>query len=106
LPAAHVTFAAMRDNADGGRDLRIGGQNGRLQWNRESDDQTLPVQSPNGVAMSVALPTNTWTCVEFMVNGSNGFMQTWVNGTEVPGLHEDGVPTPDIEAVGASRIGC
>jgi hypothetical protein len=97
LPAAHVTMVAMRDGADGGRDLRMGGQNSRLQWNRESDDQTLPVQSPNGVAMSVPLATNTWTCVEFMVNGSNGQMQTWVNGTDVPGLHEDGVPTPDID---------
>jgi hypothetical protein len=98
LPAAHVTFVAMRDTADGNRDLRMGGQNARMQWNRESDDQTLPVQSPTGVALSVAIPTNTWTCVEFVVNGGNGQMQTWVNGTEVPGLHEDGVATADIDS--------
>jgi hypothetical protein len=97
LPAAHVTFVAMRDANDGGRDLRMGGQNGRLQWNRESDDQTLPVQSPTGVALSVVLPTNAWSCVEFMVNGANGQMQTWLGGTDVPGLREDGVPTQDID---------
>jgi hypothetical protein len=97
LPAAHVTFVAMRDANDGGRDLRMGGQNSRLQWNRESDDQTLPVQSPTGVSLSAMLPTNTWSCIEFMVNGSNGQMQTWLNGADVPGLREDGVPTQDID---------
>jgi hypothetical protein len=97
LPTAHVTFAAMRDANDGGKDLRMGGQGTKLQWNRELDDQTLPAQSPNGLALSVVLPTNTWSCVEFMVNGGNGQMQTWLNGADVPGLHEDGVPTQDID---------
>jgi hypothetical protein len=97
LPASHVTFLAMKDTADGGKDLRMGGQNAALQWNRESDDATLPAQSPAGVAQSIPLPTNTWTCVEFVVNGSNGQMQTWVNGSEVAGLHEDMVATQDID---------
>ncbi|GAA2364297.1 lytic polysaccharide monooxygenase auxiliary activity family 9 protein [Dactylosporangium salmoneum] len=96
LPAAHVAFAALRDNADGGKDLRMGGQNGALQWNRESDDATLPAQSPAGVAQSRPLPTGSWNCVEFMVNGS-GTLQTWLNGTAVPGLTVDGTPTPDID---------
>jgi len=97
LPTSHVTFLAMKDTADGGKDLRMGGQNARLQWNRESDDATLPAQSPVGESMSLALPTNTWTCVEFMVNGGNGQMQTWLGGTDVPGLHEDMVATQDID---------
>ncbi|MEV7181301.1 hypothetical protein [Kitasatospora sp. NPDC093679] len=42
----HVTAVTLADARDGGEDLRIGGQNGALQWNRESDDATLPVQSP------------------------------------------------------------
>ena len=42
LPPVHVTFMAMRDEADGGKDLRMGGQNSAMQWNRESDDATLP----------------------------------------------------------------
>ncbi|GAA5188765.1 hypothetical protein GCM10023322_40160 [Rugosimonospora acidiphila] len=103
LPAAHVAFAAMRDSADGGNDLRMGGQNGALQWNRQSDDATLPEQSPNGVALSVPLPVNQWTCVEFMVNGANGTMQTWVNGADVAGLHEDGTPTQDVDGQWLSR---
>jgi len=97
LPTAHVTMVAMRDANDGGRDLRMGGQGGKLQWNRESDDQTLPAQSPVGISLSVPLPTNTWSCVEFMVNGANGQMQTWLGGVDVPGLREDGVPTQDID---------
>jgi hypothetical protein len=96
LPDAHVTFLAMRDTADGGRDLRVGGQNRALQWNRESDDATLPEQSPAGVAQSVPLPVDQWTCVEFGITGSEA--RTWVDGSEVPGLHVDATPTPDIDS--------
>ena len=103
LPAAHVTFVAMRDANDGNNDLRMGGQNAALQWNRQSDDATLPAQSPAGVAMSVPLATNQWTCVEFMVNGSAGTMDTWVNGAQVAGLHEDGTPTQDVDGQWLSR---
>jgi hypothetical protein len=97
LPAAHVTFMALKDSADGGNDLRMGGQNGALQWNRQSDDATLPAQSPVGVSMSTPLPVNQWECVEFMVNGTNGTLDTWLNGTQIAGLHEDGVPTADVD---------
>ena len=72
---------AMADAADGNQDLRLGGQNGALQWNRASDDATLPEQSPAGVAQSQPLPTNRWTCVEFMVDGAPGQLRTWVDGT-------------------------
>jgi hypothetical protein len=94
LPDAHIAFVALKDSTTG-KDLRIGGQNQRLQWNRESDDATLPAQSPTGVAQSAPLPTNTWTCVEIGIDGVN--QQTWLNGTEVPGLRADGVPTADID---------
>ncbi|WP_253772710.1 LamG-like jellyroll fold domain-containing protein [Goodfellowiella coeruleoviolacea] len=96
LPSAHVTFLAMRDTSNS-RDLRMGGQNQALQWNRESDDATLPEQSPNGVALSRPLPVNTWTCVEFVVDGNQGQLRTWVNGAEVAGLVVDGVPTQDVD---------
>jgi hypothetical protein len=98
LPTGHTTFLAMNDSAEGNTDLRLGGQNGALMWNRQSDDATLPAQSPVGVAQSAVLPTGVWTCVEFSVNGSNGQIQTWLNGTAVPGLTEDGVPTADIDS--------
>ncbi|MGW4521766.1 cellulose-binding domain-containing protein [Amycolatopsis sp. NPDC004378] len=97
LPAGHVTFMALRDTADGGRDLRAGGQNRALQWNRESDDATLPAQSPAGVAQSVPLPTGTWSCFEFEIDGTAGQLRTWLGGTEVPGLVVDGVPTADVD---------
>lgn len=97
LPAAHVTFMALRDTADGGRDLRAGGQNRALQWNRESDDATLPAQSPAGVAQSVPLPTGTWSCFEFAIDGAAGQLRTWLGSAEVPGLVVDGVPTPDVD---------
>lgn len=98
LPTGHVTDVAMRDANDGGNDLRMGGQNGALQWNRQSDDATLPAQSPVGVALSTPLPTNQWECVGFEVNEAQGTMRTWLNGTEVAGLHLDNVPTPDVDA--------
>lgn len=95
LPDAHVTFVAMRDGTTG-KDLRVGGQNQRLQWNRESDDATLPAQSPAGVAQSVVLPVARWTCVELAVDSAT--QQTRVDGAEVSGLRADGVPTADVDA--------
>ncbi|MEU8421490.1 cellulose-binding domain-containing protein [Micromonospora sp. NPDC048835] len=96
-PTEHTTMMAMADAADGNRDLRLGGQNGALQWNRASDDATLPEQSPAGVAQSLPLPTNRWTCVEFMVDGAAGQLRTWVDGAAIPGLTADGSPTHDID---------
>ena len=103
LPPNHVTFVAMKDTNDGGKDLRMGGQNKALQWNRESDDATLPVQSPDGVALSVPLPTNQWECIEFNVNQEQTAMSTWLNGTEVNGLHLDNKPTKDVDAQWLNR---
>ncbi|WP_158841509.1 cellulose-binding domain-containing protein [Saccharothrix deserti] len=104
LPAAHVTFMAMKDTADAGKDLRMGGQNAALQWNRESDDATLPAQSPQGVAMSKPLPTGQWNCVQFTVDPA-GRLSTSLNGAPVEGLQVDGVPTPDIDQQWLARSG-
>ena len=98
FPTGHVTFLAMNDSANGNTDLRLGAQNGALMWNRQYDDATLPAQSPAGVAQSLAVPVNTWECLEFSVSKTTGQINTWYNGTLVPGLVEDGVPTPDIDA--------
>lgn len=102
-PAAHTTMIAMEDAADSGADLRLGGQNGALQWNRESDDATLPEQSPAGVSMSRPLPVDAWTCVEFQIAG--GELSTWVDGDLVEGLVVDGVPTHDIDGQWLNRSG-
>ncbi|MCG5467515.1 cellulose-binding domain-containing protein [Micromonospora sp. LAH09] len=96
-PTDHTTMVTMADAADGNKDLRLGGQSGALQWNRASDDATLPEQSPAGVAQSLPLPVNRWACVEFMVDGSAGQLRTWLDGAAVTGLTADGVPTHDID---------
>jgi Cellulose binding domain len=103
LPPSHVTAVAMQDANDGNKDLRFGGQNGAMQFNRASDDATLPEQSPAGVALSAPLPVGTWNCVEFKVSGADGTIQTWLNGTAVAGLTEDGVPTHDIDSQWLNR---
>jgi hypothetical protein len=97
LGDGHVTFLSMADAAAGGKHLRMGGQAKILMWNRESDDATLPALSPAGIAQSEPLPTGRWLCVELMVDEHAGTMQTWVDGVEVPGLHLDAVPTPDVD---------
>ncbi|MGP4111177.1 hydrolase [Streptomyces sp. 4N509B] len=96
LPTQHVTFLAMEDD-NTGRDLRMGGQNAALQWNRETDDATLPAQSPAGVALSAPLPVNEWSCVEYQISPATGHIQTWLNGTSVEGLVVDDVPDHDID---------
>ncbi|MFJ4806180.1 cellulose-binding domain-containing protein [Streptomyces murinus] len=103
LPAGHVAFVSVPDSSQGGKALRIGGQNGALQWNRELDDATLPAQSPAGVAQSAPLPTGSWQCLRFMVDTSNGHLDTWLGDQQIPGLHQDGVPTADIDQQWLSR---
>ncbi|MFJ8975170.1 cellulose-binding domain-containing protein [Streptomyces sp. NPDC102282] len=97
LPSAHVTFVSLPDTSQGGRSLRVGGQNGALQWNRESDDATLPAQSPVGVALSRPLPTDSWQCLRFAIDTTAPALDTWLGDELVPGLHADGVPTQDID---------
>ncbi|MFF4489956.1 cellulose-binding domain-containing protein [Streptomyces sp. NPDC001544] len=97
LPAGHVTFVSMPDASQGGKALRAGGQNGALQWNRESDDATLPEQSPAGVALSAPLPTGRWLCLRFQIDTTAPSMRTWVDDGEIAGLQVDGVPTHDVD---------
>ena len=104
LEDGHITFMAMKDATDG-KDLRMGGQNKVLMWNRESDDATLPAMSPAGTAMSASLPINEWRCVEIEVDGTAGTIHTWLDGAVVEGLVEDGIATPDVDAQWLSRAG-
>jgi hypothetical protein len=103
LPTSHVTFVSMPDASQGGRALRVGGQNGALQWNRESDDATLPEQSPAGVALSTPLPTGRWLCLRFQIDTTAQSMGTWVDDREVAGLHVDGVPTQNVDGQWLAR---
>ena len=96
LGMEHVTFVALKD-ATQDKDLRMGGQNQILMWNREVDDATLPVLSPAGVDTSIAPSANAWICVEFAVDGDAGTLSTWVNGELIEGLVVDGESTPDVD---------
>lgn len=103
LGAGHVTFLAMKDAADGGKNLRMGGQNGVLMYNRESDDATLPTMSPVGVGKSRPLVPETWTCVELHLDETAGTLETWVDGAKIEGLVEDGTKVADVSTQWLSR---
>jgi hypothetical protein len=105
LGAGHVSFLAMKDSADMGGDVRMGGEDMVLMYNRESDDATLPVMSPTGTGESVALAANTWTCIESHFDETAGTIDTWVDGKEVAGLVENGTPTPDVSTQWLSQAG-
>ena len=105
LGAGHVSFLAMKDTADMGGDVRMGGQDMVLMYNRQSDDATLPVLSPTGTGESVALTANTWTCIESHFDETAGTIDTWVDGKEVAGLVENGTPTPDVSTQWLSQAG-
>ena len=103
LGQGHVTFLAMKDANDSGDDVRMGGQDAILMYDRQSDDATLPVLSPTGVADSVALAPLAWTCVELHVDQGAGTIDTWVDGKEIAGLVENGTPTADVSTQWLSR---
>ena len=97
LGEGHTTFATFRD-ANAGKDVRMGGQNHILMWNREIDDATLPELSPTGIAQSVAPPADEWHCIEAAIDPTVGTIVTEVGGEIVPGLVVDGTATPDLDA--------
>lgn len=96
LGTGHTTFAAMYD-AHSASDLRVGGQDGILMMNRQSDDATLPELSPTGVSLSVAPATSRWFCLEIEIDQPNKAIRVWVDGVAIAGLVVDGVPTPDVD---------
>ncbi|KAL7928298.1 carbohydrate-binding module family 1 protein [Trichoderma chlorosporum] len=85
LNSDHVTFIVMPDNAQNGDDLRVGGQSEILDYNRQSDDATLPDLSPQGIATSVDLPTGSFQCFEYYL-GTDGTIQTWLNSNLISGM--------------------
>jgi hypothetical protein len=93
----HTTFMTLRDAADNAKDLRMGGQNEILMWNRESDDATLPSLSPAGIALSTKPAAQQWTCVEFVIDQTQGGLVTRVDGVEIPGLHVRRRADPDVD---------
>jgi hypothetical protein len=103
LGQGHTTFLAMNDSAAGNTDLRMGGQDAILMYNRQSDDATLPTLSPTGVGDSTMPAASTWVCIETHVDQKAGTIDTWVDGKEVAGLVENGTAVPDISTQWLSK---
>jgi hypothetical protein len=78
--------------------LRLGFQSNVVDWNYIPPDTTLPDLGPAGVDASVATMANTWTCVEFHVDETTGYLEFWLNGSDasVPGLSYDGTVTSQV----------
>ena len=78
-------------------ELRFGSQDMVFHWNTDTDSANLPDVSPNGDAASFKPVALTWYCIELTINSTNGHLNVAVDGTDIPGLAEDGVATPDID---------
>jgi hypothetical protein len=84
-------------------ELRFGKQSntgqvgsGVFHWNTDTDAANIPDVSPSGDAASFKPAANTWYCIELTIN-TNGHLNVSVDGNDIPGLTEDGVPTPNID---------
>jgi hypothetical protein len=78
-------------------ELRFGSQDMVFHWNTDTDSANLPDVSPNGDAASFKPVALTWYCIELTINSTNGHLNVAVDGTDIPGLAEDGVATPDVD---------
>ena len=98
-------MVAMTDTADGNKDLRMGGQNGALQWNRASDDATLPEQSPAGVALSVPLPTTPGPAWSSWSTATTASCRPGSTAPPSPGCPRTGWPPTTSTASGTTAPG-
>jgi hypothetical protein len=100
LAAGHgamiVTHPTMVDQYSQSNELRFGSQDSVFHWNTDSDAANIPDVSPNGDAASFKPAADTWYCVELTIN-ENGNLNTSVDGMDIPGLTEDGMPTANID---------
>jgi hypothetical protein len=102
LPTSHSTFATFdvqqpHDDYDENQELRFGAQDGVFHFNAAHSDHNVPSASPTGNAASFTPVPKTWYCVELIVDKATGHLSASVDGAIVPGLVQDGVPTPDID---------
>jgi hypothetical protein len=77
--------------------LRFGVQDSVFHWNTDTDAANIPDVSPQGDALSFKPATGTWYCIELTMNGSNGHLNVSIDGTDIPGLAEDGVATANVD---------
>jgi len=77
-------------------ELRFGSQDSVFHWNTDSDSANLPDVSPSGDAASFKPVASQWYCVQLTIN-TNGHLNVAIDGTDIPGLAEDGTATPNID---------
>ena len=62
----------------------IGSMNA-LVW-QTNDSNILPAKAPAAASQTTFPTADTWTCVEFHVSANTNAIETWVDGTVVPGM--------------------
>jgi hypothetical protein len=62
----------------------IGSMNA-LVW-QTNDSNILPAKAPAAASTTTFPQANTWTCVEFHVSANTKAIETWINGSVVPGM--------------------
>jgi hypothetical protein len=94
--AGHNGFMAM--TTSGGDHYRLGFQDNVIAWNAEKSDSTLPDMDPQGTTLSAEPSANTWVCIEFHIDETNGHIEFWFNGSAqpTPGLSFDGTSTQGV----------
>jgi hypothetical protein len=78
--ANHNGFMSMATNTNMGTNpnqLRLGFQGNVIVWNWYGNDSTMPDIDPAGEMQSVAPMANTWVCLEFHVDQTNGHIEFW-----------------------------
>jgi len=100
LPMGHGAIIvthnpAAPDQYSQQNELRFGSQDAVFHWNTDSDAANIPTVGP-GDSSSVGVTPNTWYCYELTIN-TNGHLNVSINGNDVAGLTEDGVPTANID---------
>jgi hypothetical protein len=104
-PTSHVTFGTIADMTNGGDQLRLGFASDVFVWNRKSDDAYLPELDTGNSMINTAQPgtltptTASWFCFELHIDPTAGTIDTWIDGTEYPGLVETGTPVTDVSTV-------
>jgi len=100
LPQGHgamiVTHPTVVDQYTQQNELRFGSQDMVFHWNTDADSANIPIVGP-GDASSFKPAANTWYCIELTINSGNSHLNVSIDGTDAPGLTEDGVATPNID---------
>jgi len=101
LPQGHgalvATHPVVVNEFDSHPEFRFGSQDTVFHWNTETDQANIPDTSPQGDATSFTPQPNTWYCIELTINRGNGHLNVSVDGVDIHGLTEDGVPTPNVD---------